>query len=346
MKVLYGIQGTGHGHISRAKELLPVLSKQVEVDVLISGYNCKLNLDSPVRYRKYGISMSYDSNGGVSVLETLRSLRPIRFLTDIQSIPIREYDLVVSDYEPVTAWAARAEKIPSVGLSHQAAFLSMSTPRPEKRSTVAEAILQHFAPTDHAIGFHFKAYDRFVEPPIIRSEILQLDPSQRDHITVYLPAYDPEVLTEVFQQFDHYEWHIFSPDCEQYKKHKNVLVHPVSNRRFLESFESCSGVVTSSGFEMCAESMYMGKKLLTVPIRNQYEQLCNAAAMSDLGVTVLDSIPGQSKAIGQWLESGQVLSLDKVADVGELIPKILSLADVEDSSSSNSAGKSECRVAV
>ncbi len=346
MNILYGIQGTGHGHISRAKELLPELSNHAEVDVLVSGYNCKLNLDSPVRYRKHGISMTYDSNGGVSILETLRSLRPIRFITDIQSIPIGEYDLVVSDYEPVTAWAARTEQIPCVALSHQAAFLSQQTPRPRKRSAVAEAILQHFAPADHAIGFHFRSYDWFIEPPIIRSEITELSPTRDNHITVYLPAYHHELLASIFHQFDHYKWHIFSPEADKFEQNKNVLIHPVSNREFLESFESCSGVVTSSGFEMCAESMYLGKKLLTVPIRNQYEQLCNAAAMEQLGITQLTTIRDRDEAIGQWLEAGQVVTLSKAANISRMIPKILSVAKAGPGSSNILLAGEENKVAV
>ncbi|NDB36263.1 MAG: glycosyl transferase, partial [Flavobacteriia bacterium] len=37
MKILYAIQGTGNGHISRAIALVPEFQKLVEVDVLISG---------------------------------------------------------------------------------------------------------------------------------------------------------------------------------------------------------------------------------------------------------------------------------------------------------------------
>ena len=37
MKILYGIQGTGNGHLSRAEEIVPILKKMAHVDVLISG---------------------------------------------------------------------------------------------------------------------------------------------------------------------------------------------------------------------------------------------------------------------------------------------------------------------
>ena len=36
-KLLYAINGTGLGHISRAKTLIPILKETAEVDILISG---------------------------------------------------------------------------------------------------------------------------------------------------------------------------------------------------------------------------------------------------------------------------------------------------------------------
>jgi hypothetical protein len=69
------------------------------------------------------------------------------------------------------------------------------------------------------------------------------------------------------------------------------------------------GVVTSAGFETCAEAMYLGKKLLVIPIRNQYEQACNAAALEQLGVHVIWNIgPDFSSRINQWLTDAPVVS--------------------------------------
>ena len=37
MKILYAIQGTGNGHLSRSMDIVPLLKKMGEVDVLVSG---------------------------------------------------------------------------------------------------------------------------------------------------------------------------------------------------------------------------------------------------------------------------------------------------------------------
>lgn len=323
MKILYGIQGTGHGHISRAKELLPELSKHASVDVLLSGYGCKLDLKDPIRYRKRGISLSYDSKGGVSIFETLRNLKPVHFIQDVNSVPLAQYDLVVSDYEPVTAWAAKSANVPCVALSHQAAFLSEKSPRPLKRSIVAEGILQHFAPADKAVGFHFKKYDSFIEPPIIRSEIRDLNPKENNHITVYLPAYHHLKLAKIFKPFTDTNWHIFAPTCKQFKQLGHIFLHPISNKEFLESFEGCKGIITSAGFETTAEAMYMKKKLLVIPIINQYEQLCNAAALDEMGVIALKGIDGIAEKISAWLAEPKIPELLDIADPVQIVSNLL-----------------------
>jgi uncharacterized protein (TIGR00661 family) len=319
MKILYGIQGTGHGHISRAREIVPILSEKADLDILISGTNCKMTLDGKKAVRKRGISLAYDSKGGVSYLKTAMAIQPVRFLNDIRSIDPSGYDLVISDYEPITAWASRTTGVVSVALSHQASFLSEKSPRPKKNSILAEQILKNFAPCDKAIGFHFKRYDSFILPPVIRQDVLNLSPQDGDHITVYLPAFDPKVLIGMLGQLSSSVWHLFSPFCDHAYRQGNIHVFPVGNRPFLESMKNSSGVLTSAGFETCAETMYLKKKLFVIPIQNQYEQLCNAAALKEMGVSVAQkNDTGIISKLRKWLQSDEVVSLPEVADIPAL----------------------------
>ena len=324
MKILYGVQGTGHGHISRARVVLPKLRELAEVDVLISGYNFHMDLDGEIAFKARGISLTYDSKGSVDFLETAMNLKPVKFIQDVQSIPVQDYDFIVNDFEPVTAWAAQAAGIPCVAISHQASFLSPNVPRPAKRSVVAEGVMKHFAPFSAAVGSHYLRYDDFIEPPIIRDQIKHLSPVLGDHITVYLPAYDHQSLCSVFQTVNEIEWHIFSPTCEKEYRKGNVVVKPVGKDTFLKSFESCLGVVSSTGFETTSESMFLGKKLLTIPIKNQYEQLSNAAALEELGGEIVYSIDNTFKnTVRNWLRDGKILHLSETSDEDELVNKII-----------------------
>jgi UDP-N-acetylglucosamine:LPS N-acetylglucosamine transferase len=51
MRILYGIPGTGNGHITRAIEIIPQLHQQGIVDVLVSGYQSEIPLPFPVKYK-------------------------------------------------------------------------------------------------------------------------------------------------------------------------------------------------------------------------------------------------------------------------------------------------------
>ncbi|WP_421773795.1 glycosyltransferase family protein [Gracilimonas sp.] len=324
MKILYGIQGTGHGHISRARVVLPKLREYAEVDVLVSGYNYKMNIEGEIAYKARGLSLAYDSNGSVDMLETALNLHPIKFIQDVQAIPIEEYDFVVNDFEPVTAWAANGAGIPCVAISHQASFLSEKVPRPEKRSLVAEQVMKHFAPSIAAVGSHYLKYDDFIEPPIIRQQIRNLNPVPGNHITVYLPAFDDETLCSIFNRVQKIEWDIFSPNCNEIYTKGNVTVYPVGEEPFLESIESCLGIVSAAGFETTAEAMFLGKKLLAIPIRNQYEQLCNAAAITQLGAKVVYQIDQHfPQIVSDWIDEGRILTLPEISDEEDLVSKII-----------------------
>ena len=49
MKILYAIQGTGNGHLSRARDIIPVLQQKGELDILVSGIQADVDLPYPVK---------------------------------------------------------------------------------------------------------------------------------------------------------------------------------------------------------------------------------------------------------------------------------------------------------
>lgn len=324
MKILYGIQGTGHGHISRARVVLPKLREYADVDVLISGYNFKMSIDGPVDFTARGISLAYDHKGSVDFLETALGLNPVRFIQDIHKLKVEDYDFVVNDFEPVTAWAAKRARVSCVAISHQASFLSEKVPRAKKRSPVAEQVMKYFAPCNTAVGSHYLRYDDFIEPPIIRRHIRELNSVQGEHVTVYLPAFDHETLTSIFGSVKKIRWEIFSPTCESAYQKKNVTVNPVGKESFLKSIESCLGIVSATGFETSSEAMYLGKKFLTIPIQKQYEQLCNAVALNQLGAEVVYRVDQNfNNILSAWIDEGKELNLPEISDEDDLVQKII-----------------------
>ena len=105
MKILYAIQGTGNGHVSRAREILPFLQKNHEVDILISGTQADVELPYPVKYKFHGMGFIFGKKGGIDILETYKKSNLKVFFQEVNSLPVQFYDLIINDFEPVSAWA-------------------------------------------------------------------------------------------------------------------------------------------------------------------------------------------------------------------------------------------------
>ena len=90
MKILYAIQATGNGHISRAEALLPLFKNIAEVDILVSGISADIKLDYPIKYRFKGLSFIFGKNGGIDVWKTIRSIDVLRFLKDVNSLDLTD----------------------------------------------------------------------------------------------------------------------------------------------------------------------------------------------------------------------------------------------------------------
>jgi uncharacterized protein (TIGR00661 family) len=326
MNILYAIQGTGNGHFSRAKEFIPYLQNHGNLQIMVSGTNADVDLGHPIRWHKPGISYTFGRDGGIDYWDTLRNLQPVSFLDDVREFPIQEFDLIISDYEPVSAWAARHAKLPCIGLSHQSSFLSPLSPRPSDPSPATEWLFRYYAPCTYPVGFHYRPYDTFIHTPIIRSEVRSLTPRNDGHITVYLPAYADEILIPQFQQLSSIQWHVFSKHCRSPYEAGNVSIQPVNNEAYLKSLESCHGVISGGGFEAPAESLFLGKQLLIIPMRDQYEQRCNAEALRREGIRIVDTIDDLFYIhIGAWLDNPVYPDLAFPDESAKIIDKVLQM---------------------
>ena len=324
MKVLYAIQGTGNGHISRARDIVPLLYQKTELDLLVSGIQADVALPYPIRYQLQGMSFVFGKSGGVDLLETYRKTNTRRLWKDIKQLPIEQYDLIINDFEPVSAWAAHFKKRPCISLSHQSAILAPLSPQPQRSDALGKIILKRYAPTVKKYGFHFAAFDDDIFTPVIRQQIRQADVKNKGHYTVYLPAYDDEKLIKRLKKIDGVKWHIFSKHCRKKVKMKNLRIMPVDNDSFIKSFTNCEGILCGAGFETPAEALYLNKKLMVIPMKNQYEQHCNAAALETLGIPVLKNLKKKRlPKIEEWVSQGKSLEINYPDITEEIIDMVL-----------------------
>ncbi len=327
MKILYAIQGTGNGHIARAGDIVPILKEYGKLDLFVSGAQADLKLDHPVKHLSKGLSFYFGKRGGVDLVKTFGKNNARDIYHEIKSFPVENYDLVINDFEPITAWACAHKSVPCVGLSHQASLLSPLTPRPKNYDPIGDWIIRNYAPVSSCVGFHFAAFDRNIFTPVIRRRIREAVITDKDHYTVYLPSYDDRNLLPILNKFPSIRWHVFSKHSRSPCHIGKISVYPVNNEEFTASMTSATGILCGAGFETPAEALYLRKKLLVVPMRGQYEQHYNAAALKQMGVPVIRKLKKKSvRKIEEWLDGKKIVKVTYEDIAAEAVGTAIDLA--------------------
>ncbi|RLQ23560.1 hypothetical protein DWB85_03145 [Seongchinamella sediminis] len=261
MKIIYGIQGTGQGHISRARAMAAALARwPVEVTWLFSGRPREGLFDmEPFGDFEHRRGLSFTTRAGcLRYGETLLDNSVPRFLQEARNLDLSGYDVVVSDYEPVVARAARRQGRRVIGIGHQYAF-GPNTPR-AGNSWLQEWIMRHFAPVDVPLGLHWYPYDDNVLPPIL--DLPDLPVARGEHLLVYLPFEDQDAVSRLLQGFPQRRFVQYSAAITD-EVRGNVTRRKADIDGFKQHLASSAGVICSSGFELISECLQWRKPVLT-----------------------------------------------------------------------------------
>jgi len=217
-------------------------------------------------------------NGRLQFVKTALTNNVFNLHNEIQSLAVRGYDLVITDFEPVSAWAARWQRKFSIGIGHQYAF-NYAIPI-AGGNWIAKSILRHFAPANVSLGVHWHHFDNPILPPIIEPPLANAC-TQARKILVYLPFENLQRICNWLAAEKNHEFYIYHHlSAPQDMGHLHL--RPLSRDKFQRDLAGCEGVITNSGFELASETIQYGKKILTKPLHGQMEQVSNAAALKIL----------------------------------------------------------------
>lgn len=301
MKILYGVQGTGNGHISRARKMASHLqARGADVTWLFTGrerdklfdMECFGNFE-----HRTGLTMA-QIDGRVNYWQTVRETQLGRFIADVRALDVHAYDLVITDFEPVTAWAARIAGKPSIGIGHQYAF---SRPIPRQGNNPAAAlVMRGFAPATQGVGLHWHHFNTDILPPIVDVRLAAENTIDRQ-VLVYLPFEEQSRVTALLQGFPEWRFLQYSPELSDGRA-ANVELRRTCLEGFRSDLRRSSAVICNAGFELVSECLHMGIPVMVKPVGGQMEQRSNAHALAQLGwgkaVERLDHAALQS-----WLQS-------------------------------------------
>ena len=325
MKIFYAIQANGNGHISRALQLNDHLKEYGEVDFFLSGNNAHLDYTIPIKFKSAGVNLFYKDKKGLDYYKTVKNICFNDLVKKAKSLPLNEYDLVINDFEFVTSLSCILFKKPSIHFGHQASFQSNLTPKAKCYDPLGKMVLKNFVKSNQYLGLHFKSYDDNIFNPIIKEEIIKATPADEGHITVYLPQYSIHYLEPLFLIKSKYRFEVFTKELTQSSRKENIDYLPINNEDFTRSIISSKGIITAGGFETPSEAMFLNKKLLCIPVKNHFEQECNAEALRQLGVKVISKIDKDfSNKFDKWITEDKIIGLDLTHSTKDIVDILMS----------------------
>ncbi|MDT8399625.1 MAG: glycosyltransferase family protein [Pseudomonadales bacterium] len=304
MKILYGVQGTGNGHVSRCCAMAEALKAypDIEIDWLLSSREKARGCGDIKEFLwRQGLTFVVKA-GKVQLLGTLKKNNFLQFRRDVDNLDLRPYDLVISDYEPVLSHAARKRGIAVTGISHQYAFcfdIPMQGANPLVRT-----IMKHYAPVTLPVGLHWHHFNVPVLPPILDIVVpAQLPKPLAEKVLVYLPFESPALILELLRDLSDFDFYVYHPDMTN-RDCGHIHTRAISRTGFKKDLLDAGQVIANSGFELTSECLQIGKCILSRPLSGQMEQLSNAQALRQLGyATVLEQL--EKRAVASWLRSSK-----------------------------------------
>jgi len=327
MRIIYGVSGEGSGHSSRARAMASHLRDQGHEVRIVSYDRGYRTLHTHFESLEISGLHIISSDNKVSMPRTVftnlrrlpefrRSVRRLKQLFD-EFHP----DIVITDFEPMTAYLARSRKLPLISLDNQHRMRYMhydSPPRLRLDRWVTEMVIRLMVPTpDVALASTFfqgkvKNDRTFLFPPILRAEMGELTPVSGEHHLVYVTSgYD--TLIDVLKRFADERFVIYGYNREAVDG--NLQYREFSTEGFLADLAGCRSVIATAGFTLISEAMYLQKPYLAFPMHGQFEQQLNGLCLEELGYGMnaraadyptlngfLDSVPRFADALQHYAD--------------------------------------------
>lgn len=347
-KILYGVVGEGNGHAMRSGVLLRHLAAQGhEVHVMASAKaHAYLSKRFANVHNIRGLHMIYEENR-VRMGATLWS----NFKAGVGAVPanIRAYEELIDQFQPDSVITDFDYWAYAYGVNHRLPILSIDNMQIISRcklpSKVTKGHKMAYKTTklfimaklpgckDYFITTFFQPHvsspNTTLFPPILRDEILNAQRRDGEHLLVYTTGDGNRSFVDVLRASG-LECRLYGlrKDLQADERDGNLLFRPFSEATFIDDLASCRGVIAGGGFTLMGEAVYLGKPMLSVPMKGQFEQVLNARYLQLLGYgrcaksinepgvieAFLAGLPEYAAALTKHKQDGNVRILQAVDD--------------------------------
>jgi uncharacterized protein (TIGR00661 family) len=328
VKILYGIQCTGNGHLTRSKEIIKFLEENYsdridKIDVCLSGNFSQIDKsDLNIKWEFEGLGFDL-KNGGISIINTIKKAKIKQFIKSIFVPDLKEYDIIISDFEPITCWSGILRRRKILGVGNHFKFLSnkkfLKNLSPYYFSN--KIITKLVSPVSNHISFNYLKEDDNEFFPIIRKSLREIKLKNEDYYLIYLSSLSVDDQVKFFNLFPNNIFYIYHNEINEASDFENIRLRPIDKVQFTEKLIKCKGVICHTGFQLTSECLYLGKKLIVMPIKNQIEQVYNTKELKKFGVLSTDRL--EVPVFDDFLENDYSVKLNYIDEMKIISEKIL-----------------------
>ncbi len=330
MKFLFIVQGEGRGHMTQAIALRNMLVKNGhDVGPVMVGKSVRREIPAFFHEKIQVPVIGFESpnfvldpkNKGLKIADTMISnFKKVRkFLNNLKDIDkvVGEYqpDVVINFYDLLgglySYFYKKKRGFRFICIGHQFLLEHPDFKHPEghemDKFLLRNNTMFSSARSDLNLALSFVPMRSLpkmrlhVVPPLLREEVVKSISEDKNFLLGYMvnDGYAEDII----------EWHKQNKDVSlvcfwdrkgvepEFRPHENLVFHKLNDVKFLEHMRTCSGFVSTAGFESICEAMYLGKPVMLIPTANHFEQLCNSIDAVKAGAGIRSDVFDMSKLV-------------------------------------------------
>ncbi len=295
--IFYCICGEGMGHAIRSSVIIDHIKDKYDIYIFSSDRAYEyLNEKYDNVYKIGGFNTVYINNK-VSNTKTLISAikrNPLNIKAGYEELYKKARklspDVIVTDFEIYATMVSKLLNIPLISLDNIHMITQTAIDYPPKHQSEmlkAKGVIKSYVikPKIHILTSFFYPKIRpkkraVLYPPVIREDILKLQPTIGDHIIVYQTSKESVKLVEQLKELNE-KFIVYGFNKDEIDG--NLTYKSFNEDEFYNDLSSSKAVICNGGFTFISEAICLKKPIYSVPAIGNFEQTLNGFYVQKLG---------------------------------------------------------------
>ena len=296
--VFYCVCGEGMGHAIRTGVIVDRIKDKYDVHIFSSDRAYEyLNSKFDNVHEIGGFNTVYINNK-VNNLKTLSDAlkrNPTNIKVGYENLykKARQLhpDVIVTDFEIYATMLSKIRGIPLISLDniHMITQTKIDYPKDQYVEMLkAKGVIKTYVvkPKVHILTSFFYPKVRakknaVIYPPIIREDILKLEPRDGDHVIVYQTSRESEKLVSKLKTLKDEKFIVYG--FNKNETDGNLTYKEFNEDEFYDDLASSKAVLCNGGFTFITEAIHLKKPIYSVPAIGNFEQTLNGFYVQKLG---------------------------------------------------------------